>query len=57
MMDDNDNLFGEDLSIQAKEWQDMPEYSHEYLLPFKQLIINFTCTEDMMKFAEFIGKR
>lgn len=41
----------------AKEWQNMPEYSHEDLAPKYQLIINFSCAADIEDFSQLIGQR
>jgi len=35
-----------------QEWKDMPEYEQKDLMPFRRIIVNFTCQEDVNKFAE-----
>jgi hypothetical protein len=39
-----------------KEWQDMPEYSHNELGPMKSVIIHFADECDLEAFAELIGQ-
>lgn len=37
-----------------KEWQDMPEYTHENLKPFRSIIVHFLKKEDLDKFCQVI---
>jgi hypothetical protein len=40
-----------------EEWQDMPEYSHEDLESFKEIIVHFETPEDVQKFSELIDQK
>jgi len=40
-----------------KDWQGMPEFIQKDQGPFKSLIINFECREDMDAFAVLVGQR
>ena len=46
--------FFEDLEPWKKEWQGMPEFSHEDLTPWKQIIVSFATEEDMQDFAKLV---
>tara|TARA_R110000868_G_scaffold405259_1_gene684522 strand:+ start:967 stop:1587 length:621 start_codon:yes stop_codon:yes gene_type:complete len=37
-----------------KEWQDMPEYAHEDLKPFRSIIVHFLNKEDLDRFCQAI---
>jgi hypothetical protein len=39
-----------------KEWQDMPEYSHNELGPMKSVIIHFADECDLEAFAKLLGQ-
>jgi hypothetical protein len=39
------------------EWQDMPEFVHEDLQPWKQIIVSFASRADMEAFAKLIGRK
>jgi len=39
-----------------EEWQDMPEFNHDNLAPYKRLIINFGNKEAVEKFFKLIGQ-
>jgi len=39
------------------EWKGMPEFVQRNLKPWKQLIINFSCEEDMDQFASLVEQR
>lgn len=41
----------------TKEWQGMPEYKHEDLRPFQQIVLNFESREDVQKFSKLVGQR
>ena len=52
-----DQLFEEEEIVPwKKEWKDMPEYSLEDLSPQFQIIINFSCAEDVRDFSNLIGQ-
>jgi len=53
--DKQPNLFGENEGWK-EEWQGMPEYQQENLLPEFSLRVNFACIEDLRKFGELIGQ-
>ncbi len=42
---------------ERKEWTGMPEFFMEDLKPWKTLIVNFTCPEDLEKFAATIDQK
>jgi len=39
------------------EWQDMPEFAHEDLQPFKTIFMHFANRRDMDAFAALIGQK
>lgn len=41
----------------AKDWEGMPEYKHEDLRPYQQIILNFECAEDVAEFAKLIDQK
>ncbi len=48
-------LFAEDELIPWKsEWQGMPEYNHEHLMPKFQIVVSFACEADLLSFSELI---
>lgn len=58
MSENQEFLFDpDDYTVQAAEWQGMPEFSHKDLEPCKQLIVNFEQPEDVQRFAAVIGQR
>jgi hypothetical protein len=53
-----DLLFDEtELCPWKREWQNMPEFSHEDLSPRFQIIVNFACEADLKDFSELIGQK
>lgn len=40
-----------------EEWQSMPEYSHEDLESFKEVIVHFETLEDVQRFSELIDQK
>jgi hypothetical protein len=55
-MHQHENLFSDAEIIPWKaEWQGMPEYSHEDLLPRFQVLVSFTCESDLIDFNEKLG--
>ena len=52
------NLFGnlDELSSWHTEWNGMPEYTQNDLMPIQQIIINFESREDIKKFAKLVGQ-
>jgi len=38
-------------------WKDMPEYSIEDLMPYRQLIISFKSEEDIQSFAKLLNQK
>lgn len=48
-------LFG-DQEPWREEWQDMPEYVQENLLPNFSVRVNFSSADDLKAFAELIGQ-
>ena len=54
-MSDQFQLFNQDeLDDIMREWQAMPEFSHQNLEPWKQLIVSFACPEDLATFARLV---
>jgi hypothetical protein len=49
------SIFEEQQGWEA-EWQDMPEFVQQNLLPEKSIKVNFASIEDMKKFADLIGQ-
>ena len=56
--EDQPKLFDDldELTWWKKEWQDMPEFIQDDLLPVKQLIISFDNYEDYFKFGKLIDQ-
>lgn len=51
------NLDNDDLqSGWKKEWQDMPEFKHDNLYPFKTIKVHFANIEDIKKFSELLNQ-
>jgi hypothetical protein len=50
-----DVLFGEQEEWR-EEWQCMPEFSQENLLPEYSVRVNFATYEDLQKFASLVGQ-
>ena len=46
----------EDVVTWKREWQNMPEYSVEDLAPQFQVIVNFSCAEDVEAFGKLVGQ-
>lgn len=40
-----------------EEWKGMPEFSHEDLQPFKQVIVGFETSEDVEEFSKLVGQK
>lgn len=40
-----------------KEWQGMPEFSQEDLMPWKSITVNFENREDMNEFAKLVNQK
>jgi hypothetical protein len=40
-----------------REWEGMPTYAQENLMPWQTLKVHFTCLQDREKFAKLIGQR
>ena len=53
--DRQETLFEEKVGWE-KEWQGMPEYRQQNLLPVKSVTVNFATIEQMKQFAELIGQ-
>ncbi len=49
-------MFDELKNDWRREWQDMPEYSHNNLQPMKSVLIHFADECDFQKFAELIDQ-
>ena len=49
-------LFEELSNDWRREWQNMPEYSHENMEPYKSVIIHFAAECDYALFAETINQ-
>jgi len=47
----------DDFAAWQKEWQNMPEFIQEDLLPMQQIIINFATQEDVLAFSELIKQK
>ena len=52
-----DFLFDDLTDYFSEHWRGMPEYSHEDLAPFQQIIVSFASPEDVQRFAELIGQK
>ena len=50
-----DSLFGEKTEWET-EWEGMPEFVQENLLPAYSVKVNFTCIEDLQRFAKLIDQ-
>jgi hypothetical protein len=48
-------LFGEK-EAWREEWDGMPEFEQKNLLPEYSVRVNFSCVEDLKKFAELINQ-
>jgi hypothetical protein len=48
-------LFGE-IEPWREEWDGMPEFEQKNLLPEYSVRVNFSCVEDLKKFAELINQ-
>lgn len=56
-MSENLSLFDDIETIPwLAEWQNMPEYDVQDLAPKYQLIINFSCAEDVQDFSKLIDQ-
>lgn len=50
-------LFSEEELIPWRaEWHNMPEFSHDDLSPAFQVIVNFSCAQDVADFGAMIGQ-
>jgi hypothetical protein len=52
------SLFGSDQDFHAvwREWQGMPEFSMEDMMPWYQVIVNFAEPSDLEDFAKLVGQ-
>lgn len=57
--DRDQSLFGslDQFSEHAREWQDMPEFVQEDLLPYNQIMVNFQCQADVDAFSKLINQK
>ena len=49
--------FFEDLEPWKKEWQDMPEFIQEDLMPIQQIIVNFKTRKDVKLFSDLVKQK
>jgi hypothetical protein len=57
MIEDQHSLFREEQMVPWKsEWKDMPEYSHEDLMPEFQVTVSFICAADLAEFCKLVGQ-
>lgn len=47
----------DDAPAWTEQWQDMPEYTHKDLQPWRTIMMHFRCSEDVQKFVELIRQR
>lgn len=51
------DLFGGELKAAWEEhWWGMPEFTHEDLKPYKQIIVSFANLDEMKEFSAMIGQ-
>lgn len=50
------DLFGYEQFDWQKEWQSMPEFIQEDLMPFRAINIRFRNEEDVQEFAKLLGQ-
>ena len=48
------DLFGHEEFDWRKEWQGMPEFFQEDLMPYRVLNLRFRCEEDVQEFAKLM---
>lgn len=53
----NYDLFPDLETIYDKEWQDMPEFVQEDLMPWKTLKVHFETAEDLRAFSEIVKQK
>jgi hypothetical protein len=50
------DLFGYEQFDWQKEWQGMPEFIQEDLMPFRAINVRFRNEEDVQEFAKLLGQ-
>jgi hypothetical protein len=50
------DLFGYESFDWQKEWQGMPEFLQEDLMPFRAINVRFRNEEDVQEFAKLLGQ-
>lgn len=54
-MSESENLFGEHLKQYWEiHWWQMPEFSHQDLTPFRQIIVSFSTEDEVLDFSRLI---